>query len=208
MNKFSALGIYGGTFSPPHDGHLNAINAFLFECPLDMLYVMPSNVPPHKRIDSHDDPIHRFEMTKLMLKNHAEFGKRLAVSDWEITRKEKSYTVYTLRNFKEYAESLYFLMGTDMLLSLHEWYMPEEICKLATIVFMRREAENDLVNRKIQNQIDFLKQNYGANIITLKSKVLPLDSTSLRSAISKGEQPKGINDRVYDYIKQHRLYGI
>ncbi len=207
MDKFSALGIYGGTFSPPHDGHLNAINAFLSEVELDKLLIMPAKLPPHKIIDPHDKPEHRLAMTKLMLCDHPEYNSKLSVCDWEINQSEKSYTVYTLRHFKEHAENLFFLMGTDMLLSLHEWYMPEEICRLCSIVFMRREQSEAEIDKRIEDQIEFLKAEYGAKIIELSSRVLPLDSTSVRASLARGEFPEGIRPAVYDYIKQNRLYG-
>ncbi|MBQ3099914.1 MAG: nicotinate (nicotinamide) nucleotide adenylyltransferase [Clostridia bacterium] len=207
MDNISALGIYGGTFSPPHDGHLNAINAFLSEVDLDKLLIMPAKLPPHKIIDPHDKPEHRLAMTRLMLCDHPEWNSRLSVCDWEINQSEKSYTVYTLRHFKECADKLYFLMGTDMLLSLHEWYMPEEICRLCNIAFMRREQSGAEIDKKIEDQIKFLIKEFGAKIIELSSRVLPLDSTSVRSALAHGEHPAGIRPAVYDYIKQNRLYG-
>lgn len=207
MDKISALGIYGGTFSPPHDGHLNAINAFLSEVMLDKLLIMPAKLPPHKIIDPHDKPEHRLEMTRLMLCDHPEWNSRLSVCDWEINQRKKSYTVYTLRHFKEHADNLYFLMGTDMLLSLHEWYMPEEICALCDIVFMRREQSDTDIDKKIEDQIKSLKKNFSSKIIELSSRVLPLDSTSVRASLARGEHPAGIRPAVYDYIKQNSLYG-
>ena len=207
MSKIPALGIYGGTFSPPHDGHLNAITAFLCEVALDKLLVMPAKLPPHKIIDPHDHPEHRLAMTRLMLSDHPEWDSRLSVCDWEINQSEKSYTVYTLRHFKKEADRLFFLMGTDMLLSFHEWYMPDDISRLATLVFMRREQSDAEIDKKIANQLEFLKKKFGAEIIELSSRVLPLDSTSLRSALSRGERPSGIRPAVYDYIKKNGLYG-
>ncbi len=207
MDRIGTLGIYGGTFSPPHDGHLNAINAFLCECLLDKLFVIPTNIPPHKRINSSDDPANRLEMTKLMLEDHPEWNKRLFISDWEIEQKEKSYTVNTLRHFKKYAERILFLMGTDMLLSFNSWYRPEEICSLATLVLMRREEPDPAINERIESQIDLLKRSFSANIVELTSSILPLDSTSIRNALAQGNCPSGISGKVYDYIKQHNLYG-
>ena len=206
MDKTGTLGIYGGTFSPPHNGHYNALSAFIAECPLDRLYVIPANVPPHKRISPSDEPENRLAMTRLMLEDHPEWQNKLFVSDWEITQKEKSYTVYTLRHFKQYAERIIFLMGTDMLLSLHEWYKPEEICSLADIAFMPREESDPEISSRIFDQINRLKTDYGAKIIQLKSTVLPLDSTTLRRTIFEGKRPEGICDKVYDYIKEHNLY--
>lgn len=207
MERIGTLGIYGGTFSPPHNGHYNALSAFLSECPLDKLLVIPANVPPHKRIDASDDPVNRLEMTKLMLEEHPEWQKRLFISDWEISQKEKSYTVYTLRHFKQFADRILFLMGTDMLLSFTKWYRSEEICSLADIVLMRREEPNNNINKRIELQIKRLKNEYDTNIIELNSKVFPIDSTSLRIDIATGKHPKGISNSVYDYIKKHHLYG-
>lgn len=207
MDRIGTLGIYGGTFSPPHDGHYNALSAFLSECPIDKLFVIPANIPPHKQITESDKPSNRLAMTELALEDHPEWQKRLFISDWEIEQKERSYTVYTLRHFMQFADKILFLMGTDMLLSLHEWYRPAEICSLADIVFMRREQADPEINEKIEKQIKHLESNFGATIIQLHSTVLPLDSTSLRRAISEGKHPEGICDKVYNFIKEHHLYG-
>lgn len=202
------LGIYGGTFSPPHAGHLNAINAFLNETDIDALLVLPAFIPPHKTISKEDEPRTRLEMTKLMLSSHPEFEKRLFVCDWEIEQKGRSYTVLTLEHFTAYADRLILLVGTDMLLTLEKWREPERICSLADIAFMPRTNPTPGEEKQIRDQIAFLHKNYGANIISLTSKALECSSTDIRRIIGNGgDTDDYICPDVKRYIKTNHLYG-
>ena len=98
-------GIYGGTFSPPHLGHYLAARAFLEKVELDELLIIPALVPPHKQIKYEDDPVSRLEMCRLAF---ADLDKT-SVSDLELNRGGKSYTVMTLRELAREGRELYFL---------------------------------------------------------------------------------------------------
>ena len=206
--KYGTLGIYGGTFSPPHAGHLHAMAAFLREFTLDALYAVPANLPPHKPVVSGVAPADRLEMLRLAVDGAPELKGRVAVSDWEIAQSGKSYTVLTLEHFKSEADDLVFLMGTDMLMTFHQWYRPREICSLARIAFINRENEPPESARKIEKQIDFLRSEYGADVTTLSAAALPMSSEGVRRSLSAGEKPDGLDPKVYEYIKERHLYGL
>ena len=120
------IGIFGGTFSPPHNGHLQAAKAFMEQMWLDILYVIPTALPPHKEMEIPVSAQHRLEMCRLAFSGM----EGVYVSDMEIQRGGKSYTVETLRELTGEDRRLFFLCGTDMMLTLDRWREPEEIFKL------------------------------------------------------------------------------
>lgn len=137
--KKKKIGLYGGTFSPPHYGHIRAAESFISGVELDELYVMPANIPPHKMIDAGDDPKIRLEMCR------AAFGDipKVTVSDYEIEKSGVSYTIDTLEHLTENGEEVYLLCGDDMFLTLESWRRGEDILRTANIVLMRRYDGDD-----------------------------------------------------------------
>ena len=145
------IGIYGGSFSPIHNGHIRALKAFLEQMQLDFVYVIPTYNPPHRKSGKVIDSEHRMKMCELALKD----VEGVVVSDIEIKRGGTSYTVDTLRSLYNENNRLFLLMGTDMMLTLDTWRSPAEIFKLCYPVYMRREtdAENDaLIVKKISER--------------------------------------------------------
>lgn len=126
------IGVFGGTFNPPHAGHLLAAEEVKKALGLDRILFVPDAWPPHKAMpEGSPAPEQRLEMVRAAVK-----GLDIAeVSDMELRRGGKSYTADTLRLLKaQYPEDrLYLITGTDMFLSLHNWYAPEEICRHAVI---------------------------------------------------------------------------
>jgi len=120
------IGLYGGTFAPPHLGHVHAARAFLRAIPVDRLLIMPTFQPPHKAKAAGDTPEVRLEMCR------AAFGDipGIEVSDYEIAKADVSYTVQTLRHLTAENREIYLLCGTDMFLTLEKWYQAEEIFRL------------------------------------------------------------------------------
>ena len=105
------IGIYGGTFDPPHIGHINAFKAFLEQFCFDKVFVIPVFTPPHKCLKSSVSTDDRLNMTRLAFENLSE---NVEISDLEIKRQGKSYTADTIRYFKEEGyDDIYFLCGTD-----------------------------------------------------------------------------------------------
>lgn len=199
------LGIYGGTFSPPHAGHVRAAEAFMQEAGLDKLLIMPvyvSNLKAKSTVSAE----HRLAMAKLAFGELVGFGNRLIVSDYEASRNEVSYTANTLRHFAQEDVELFFLCGTDMLLSMGRWYQPEVIFSLATIAYMRREQSPEY-DAPIAEAKARYARDFGARILEVNCPPIEISSTQLREKLSKGEATDGLlSPDVQAYIKEHQLY--
>lgn len=149
------IGIYGGSFSPPHNGHIKAAEAFLEQMWLDFLFVIPAAIPPHKAppdVSAED----RLNMTRLAFSGM----EGVYVSDMELLRRGPSYTVDTLRELYGEDKRLFLLLGTDMVLTLDEWKDPEEIFKLSYPVYARREKDK-ILDEKILAKLALYKEKYG-----------------------------------------------
>lgn len=204
LSRHERIGIYGGTFSPVHSGHIRAANCFLDCVGLDRLYMVPTALPPHKAAVDGASDADRLEMLRLAIAD--DRAGKLEVSDWEISRQGKSYTIYTLEHFTKPERELYMLVGTDMFLTLDKWYRAVDIFRLATITLMRRE--ND---RSLDVVIDECRRRYaedfGARIVVIDRAPFEVSSTELRRRISSGDSLEGlIPDPVAGYIKKNRLY--
>ena len=129
------IGIYGGSFNPPHLGHQNAAVEAAEKCALDKLLLIPAGIPPHKVMEQGSPANeHRLAMTRLMGGQAAlQSGVEVEVLDLEMAREGKSYTVDTLRALRrQYPNGeLLLFMGTDMFFSFESWRAPEEIAELA-----------------------------------------------------------------------------
>ena len=196
------IGIYGGTFDPPHNGHINICKEFLNQLSLDTLYVMPAFVPPHKVVfDS--DPYVRYEMSKIAF---GDISDKIIVSDLEIKRRGRSYTAETISYFVDYGDyDVYLLCGTDMFLTLDEWYKSSYIFKHSTIVHARRE--NDCDNELIEYKEAIYKEKYNAKILNLNIDVIELSSSEIRNMVNNEEDVRNfVSEGVYNYINENQLY--
>ncbi len=199
------LAIYGGTFAPVHIGHVRATEAFYEFVKPDKLLLIPTLIPPHKQIDFLDDPHDRFEMLRLAFCGHKDFGKKIFISDYELSAPPPSYTVHTLRHFSAPDTHITFLCGTDMFLTLDSWYQPKEIMKLCRIAFMRRENETPETEDKISRQYKNLTENYGADIVTIQASPIEISSSDIRLG-GDNFRKKYLPEAVYRYIKEKGLY--
>ena len=196
------IGIYGGTFAPPHIGHVAAAQAFMTQMKLDILYVIPAGIPPHKQVAADDDPKHRLRMCEL-----AYAGiDGVIVSDCEIRRSGKSYTVDTLREFYAPEHRLFLLCGTDMMLTLDQWREPEEIFRLCYPIYIRREEDREL-DAKIIAKIGEYQERFGSIVRRVVAPPIVLSSTDVRTAVKKGDVFEHmVAPAVADYIREHGLY--
>ena len=202
LNGQIRVGIYGGTFAPVHNGHVAAAKAFIKQMQLDILYVIPAGIPPHKQIDAADDPSHRYKMCELAFWNE----DKVLVSDIEIKRGGKSYTVDTLRALSAPDRRLFLLMGTDMMLTLGDWRAPEEIFKLCYPIYARRENDPIIEKRIIAKNNEYLAK-YGKIVRRLMLDTTELASTDIRTLVQNGEAFEHlVPAAVADYIKRHGLY--
>ncbi len=197
------IGIYGGSFSPIHNGHIAAAKAFMEQMWLDVLMVIPAGQAPHKQMSDGADANDRLSMCSLAF----EGAEGIIVSDMEIRRTGKSYTVDTLRELYGEDRRLFLLCGTDMILTLDEWYKPDEIFKLCYPVYIRRENDRGL-DAEIVAKLALYKEKYGRNVVRLTSPPVEISSSEVREKIKKGEDISGlVPTAVMDYIKERGLYG-
>ncbi len=196
------IGIYGGTFSPPHIGHVEAAKAFMTQMWLDVLYVIPASTPPHKEISPEDDPRHRLRMCELAFAGI----EGVIVSDLEIRRGGKSYTVDTLRELYSPENRLFLLCGTDMLMTLDTWYQAPEIFRLCYPIYIRRE-EDKALDAEIIRKIGEYSETYGAIVRRVVTPPIELSSTQIRQAVRAGESIEGlVAPGVASYIREKGLY--
>lgn len=205
------IGIYGGTFNPPHLGHMMAAVSAVWALKLDKLLLIPAGIPPHKALSQDAASAeHRLQMTRLAGEQIAlESGAAVEVSDMEISRGGRSYTVDTLEALKaQYPDDeLFLLMGTDMFLTFQAWREPERIVRYAGLCAFGR-SEKD-TKELFAPQEKFLHEAFpDASITTL---VLPnlveISSTELRKMLSRGGAEKYLSPQVLGYILREKLYG-
>ena len=142
------IGIFGGTFNPPHLGHLAAARTAVAVLGLDKLLIIPAAIPPHKELpEGTPEPERRLAMAA-KLADALLLPEKVEVSSLELDRTGKSYTSDTLAQLKEAypGAELWLLMGTDMFLTLHLWHEPGRVLELAGIcAFGRTEQDGEAV---------------------------------------------------------------
>ncbi len=196
------IGIYGGTFSPPHNGHLRAAKAFMEQMWLDILYVIPTGLPPHKEMEVPISASDRLEMCRLAFSGM----EGVYVSDTEIRRGGRSYTVDTLRELSGEDRRLFLLCGTDMMLTLDQWRESEEIFRLCYPVYIRREADRSL-DQKIIEKIAEYHQKYGKVVRKIVTEPIEISSGEIRKKIQNGASVSAlIPSAVEKYIADNHLY--
>ncbi|CAN5831047.1 nicotinate-nucleotide adenylyltransferase [soil metagenome] len=134
-----SIGVFGGTFDPPHLGHLIVAADVCVALELDRLLFIPAAVPPHKLAQVEATAEQRLEMVRAAVRGDARFE----VDDLELRRPGPSFTVDTLHTLRtRFPESrLYFLIGADALREIHSWREPEEVARLAQLIVFARDGQ-------------------------------------------------------------------
>lgn len=192
-------GVLGGTFNPPHKGHLAAAEAVYHALGLDRVLFIPTNLPPHKKLPRGSATTEqRCEMVRLMTEPY----DWAVFSDLEIQRGGASYTVDTLKALHAAGErELTLIVGTDMLLSFdRSWREPQEIVRLADLAVVARGTEDQPV---LEEKAQTLRQTLGARVTLVQCPVLPISSTDVRQ---QGGFEEMTPPQVAAYIRQNRLY--
>ncbi len=195
------LGMYGGSFNPPHLGHLRLAKEMCNAVELDKLVIIPSNISPQKENNGSIEPVHRINMCK-----SAFCDDVFTVSDCEIARGGKSYTFDTLNYLKEQynPDELYLFMGSDMLLSFHHWYRYNDILNMCTLVAICREKDEtasllkDYANTVLN----------GGKVIILDIEPFEVSSSQIREKLKECEDVSFLLlPETLEYIKEHNIYG-
>ena len=200
------LGIYGGTFGPVHLGHMRAARAFLGACALDRLYILPTGIPPHKAASALDTPADRLKMLHLAFSSPEWADDRIVISDYEQTREGKSYTILTLEHFSKESDDITLLCGTDMFLTLENWFRGEDILRMADICCLYRDTDADTLSAIRQKAEDY-RRRFGTTVILPAYEPLVISSSEIRARIADGVPTDGLlHPAVRAYIDTHHLY--
>jgi len=196
------IGLYGGTFDPPHLAHLGVAEAFLREFPTSSLVIMPCLIPPHKtRKTGGAEAWHRLEMAR------ACFGglPRTTVSDYELTKEGTSYTYLTVNRLLEENKDvkICLIMGQDNLEIMESWREYRYLLNTCIIAVAVRGDE------ELSPIADTLRTKYGADIRVLHTEKSPLSSTEVRRLVSLGLPCNhAVTKEVSDYINREGLYSM
>lgn len=195
------IGIYGGSFNPPHNGHLYLANEVSRRLELNKVFIIPSNISPQKANNGNIDPVHRINMCKEVFDSPL-----FEVSDCEIARGGRSYTVDTLTFLKEqYPDGEFYLfMGSDMLLSFHKWFRFSDILKMCTLCAISREDEKNA--DELRSYADTVLTD--GNVLIFDTRPIEVSSSEIRENLKNGKSCKGlIDEKTQKYIKENNLYG-
>ena len=191
------IGVYGGTFNPIHNAHINLIKSFKEKLNLDKIIVIPTATPPHKQSDRLESASHRFKMCKLALKDMSF----CEVSKIEIERAGNSYTIDTLKELQIlYPKSkIYLLMGEDMFLTISRWKDSDKIFDLATICCAPRSLNSLKRLSDFGEEINKIYNNFKFEIVDVD--FINASSTEIRDG-NYDNLPKKVNE----YIIKNKLY--
>ena len=188
------LGLFGGSFDPPHVGHLLAAVDAFEALSLDTLIFVPAAVQPLKAGMAAAPAHHRLAMVRLLVGADSRFG----VDAVEIERAGLSYTVDTLETFAQRFPSAerFFLVGEDAMTAFGSWKAPQQIMRLAQVAILRRPgaAEADLSNAP-------------DGTISLSTRLIDVSSTEIRERVRDGKSIRGfVPESVAAFIETERLY--
>ena len=190
--------IYGGTFDPPHLGHLFLAEAARREQNAEQVIFLPAGDPPHKKNKKITDAQDRFNMVKLAVKDNPYFN----LSDFEIKQKGLSYTAKTLRYFKKEGFDVSFIIGADSLDEIFSWKDPDYILSNSKLLVLPRKdynIDNILTKDKYNDYLD--------NINKLTVGRIDFSSSQIRERVRLNKRIKYmIPFEVEEYIVSKRLY--
>jgi nicotinate-nucleotide adenylyltransferase len=183
------IGILGGTFNPPHIGHIVIAKEIKEFLGLDKVFCVPTNIPPHKQVAEIGSK-HRLNMTKLMINGEVDFE----VLDLELEKGGVSYTIDTVKLLKDKfpQDEFYLIVGSDLANSFSSWKNFEELKEIVKIVVAQREEY------LLEKKDDF---------ITVNITQVPISSSQIRGMIKEGEDIKSfVKAEILEYIEANKLY--
>ena len=197
------IGIYGGSFNPPHIGHIQAAQQAIRTLGLGKLLLIPAGIPPHKVMPGNPPTgEERLEMLRI-----AAVDEAMEVCDIELKREGPSYTYETVEQLRlRFPDAeLYLLMGTDMFLSFQTWKNPQRILDCVTLAVMYRGEKGE--SQKIAEKKAEM-EGLGAKIVLVENKITAISSTQLRRLLAFGCSGAYLPQGVGEYIRERRLYDV
>lgn len=192
--------IFGGTFDPVHKGHTNLLETVLKEMSPDRVIVMPAKIPPHKQASGLATEQDRLNMCRLAFSGY----EKAEVSDHEIKSRGRSYSYYTVSCFKEkYPEKdLWFVVGSDMLLSFEEWFRYKDILGMCGLLCVSREKGDESKLAAMAEKLSSL-----GKVRILSCEPMEVSSTGIRQLLKEGGDVSNyLDSAVINYIRDKKIY--
>lgn len=188
------IGVFGGTFNPPHLGHTNVIESVFEHICLDKILVVPNKIPVHKKLPTMTATTsQRLDMCEIAFSHIYN----VEISQIEILRETKSFMINTLKSLQNADDELFLIIGTDSFLNIEKWHDFEEIFKICTLVVINRfdVTQNAQFNA-------YLTAKYNAKTILIPSKLVDVSSSEVRDYA----ETILMDTRVLKYIKDNKIY--
>ncbi len=194
------IGLFGGSFNPIHSGHINLAVSVMEKLMLDKVIFIPSGLAPHKSSSEYADSADRLEMCRLATEEYESFE----VSDYEINKSGKSYSVYTVEHFRKIFpdDELFLMVGSDMLLTFDTWFRYEDILKNAVLAAVSRNGNDFDELYKMTERLSDL-----GRIVVINNDAITISSSKIRKMIKNNEDISCyLNGKVVKYIILKNLY--
>jgi nicotinate-nucleotide adenylyltransferase len=198
------VGVFGGTFDPPHLGHLAAAQEALDAAGLDRVVFVPSQQNPLKQDLTSSGVEHRLAMTALAIRDDPRFE----LSRADIGRNGPSYTVDLLQRLKDElgpGQDLAFIAGMDVLHELHRWREPQRLLELARLLIVQRPGQETLRPEDVDRRVPGASRR----IEVILTPGVAVSASELRQRVAAGRPIRYlVPDAVAEYIRQHALYEV
>jgi nicotinate-nucleotide adenylyltransferase len=210
------IGVYGGTFNPIHFGHLRAAEEICYRFRLSKVLFVPSAQPPHKNCKEIIDPLHRLKMATLAITGNEHFQ----VSDIEVNRSGKSYTIDTLRELKRQnpEKNFYFIAGLDAFREIHTWHRWRELFAETDFVVTSRPGvpepgRGKLIPAAVRREFKYSARDNvfvhrsGCRVYFVKVTGIDISSSAIRKMVREGQSIRYLLPRrAIEYIVENKLY--
>lgn len=193
--------LFGGTFDPPHNGHMNNLRAAVSAVQPDRIIVMPAGTPPHKQASGTPGAV-RLAMCACF----KAVSPAVEVSGWEVEQGGRSYTVHTVEMLRRRfpGAELFLCVGSDMLLSFRNWYRWQEILSMVVLVVQSRTDGDEAALRGAAAVLE----QAGGRVVFAAAAPLPCASSDIRAGACGGRLEELLPDPVPELIRKYDLYNI
>ena len=192
--------LFGGTFDPPHKGHMNNLQAAMDCVQPDKVIVMPAGIPPHKKASTTDAAL-RLAMCECF----TALSPKVEVSDWEVRQGGRNYSVNTVEmlHSRYPADSLYMCVGSDMLLGFTRWYRWQDILRMTALVVESRETGDAAALHAAAEAL----RRQGATVLLAQAQAFPCASSDIRSGrVPRSRWEEVLPPNVIQIVKDNGLY--
>lgn len=192
--------LFGGTFDPPHKGHMNNLQAAMDCVQPDKVIVMPAGIPPHKKASTTDAAL-RLAMCECF----TALSPKVEVSDWEVRQGGRNYSVNTVEmlHSRYPADSLYMCVGSDMLLGFTRWYRWQDILRMTALVVESRETGDAAALHAAAENL----RRHGATVLLAQAQAFPCASSDIRSGrVPRSRWEEVLPPNVIQIVKDNGLY--